>query len=178
MLFAYWGGWITVEVGECSGNTTDAVIAATRKPFALELGAQHEPGSRMERRKHVEMCSRDLAVEGSTVLEGAATGGGDTSRDHLGALAASAEQQVVDTGTGNADAEIEPIEQRTAEATQIAQTRTVVALARARWAAAARARVGGRDQEESSRKGGACPGSGHTDHTLFEGLTEAVKHHR
>ena len=76
------------------------------------------------------MRGRDLAVQGSAVLEGTATGVSDTGRDDCAALATTAEQEVVDIGAGNADAEIEPIEQRAAEPAQIAKSSTVVLLQR------------------------------------------------
>ncbi len=132
----------------------------------------------MERRESVEMRSGDLAVEHAATIDG-----GPSSRQHPRrgdgrALATAAVQEIVDPGAGYADAEIEPIEQRTTEPPEVSQASAVVAFTRARWATAARARVGGRDEQEPGRQRGAGPRPSDADDTFLERLTQSVEHRR
>ena len=166
----------TVEIGDRAGDATDPVVAAAGEPLAFDLGSQQRPGVGGDRRPAVEQLAVQLGVQSPTPLDGDVTSLGDARRDHCARLASAGIEQLVDGRSLHGDAEVEAVEERPREPADVAHPGHVVALARSRCAAAARAWVGGGDEEEAGRHDGMAAGPGHTDDAFLQWFTQRVEH--
>jgi hypothetical protein len=102
---------ITVEISEGSRDATDAVQTAAGEPAALELVAQQLPRRRGERCHIVEDARREEPIGEHAASGGATASGRHTVSHYRRWLTALHRQQLVDTGSLDADPQIEPVEQ-------------------------------------------------------------------
>ena len=150
-----------------------------RQPAALELAVERVAGGLGQRRELVEPVLVERGVEHAAAVERHPPGGNDARQDLSGRLPWLTTEQLLDFRSGDRDSEIEAIEQRAGQAPDVALARALVAFARARRAAAARAGVRGADQLEAGGHGNSVM-LDPTDHDppQFERLSETVEHLR
>ena len=165
-----------IEIGKCAGNAAHTVIPAAGESISFEFGTQQALRAGFEGCERVEERCRNGSVETAVSMVCEVPGARHTRRDDRRWLSAVAQQQLVDLRPVHGNSEIETIEQRPRQPTQITGTCAIVAFARTRGAAAARTRIRCSNEQELRGKRCAGPRSRHTDNALFQRLTQSVEH--
>ena len=167
------------QVGDRPSDAQDPVDAACRPAGRLGQVGQDAPGVGPERSGIGHLATRELPVQASTVARpGPRPGRCDAAGDGTGGLGWLLRDELTWLDTAHLDAQIETIEERTADAPDVALGLPWRTGAASLWVAveAAAAGVHGRDDLDPSRIAHvpACPDDG--DFTLLERLAQGVEH--
>jgi hypothetical protein len=163
------------KVDDRPRDSSDPVVSPSAEAIVFELVPEHSSTCIFDWGELVEPAARQPAIEAPLTLVSQPASRRDTSSDHSTRFARLVAQQLFNPGPMNVDTEIEPVEQRPGQPTDVTLEMGIVACAGTWRPSPARTRVHCSDEQEVSGELNMDSGPRHRDVAIFQRLPHIVE---